>query len=217
MATLKIDDRVVEADRDASLLQTCLSNAIYIPHLCFLQGGQETRAACRLCFVDIEGYPAPVPACTIPAAEGLTVHTATPRVRHLQRSALRLLLSVHDVDCKHCPANRACVLQQIARFLSVRLKPRPPVDMLYPAQERFDHPRLDLHFYRCVLCGRCVAACRAERQYPLLAMSGRGIHTRIRYYAMDEEEGFDCRSCGHCVAACPVGALQWRHGCCPEP
>ena len=215
MSTLRIDDRVVKAGRNSSLLQTCLSNGIYIPHLCFQQGGQETRAACRLCFVDIDGYPAPVPACTVPASAGLTVHTATPRVRHLQRSALCLLLSAHAVDCKHCPANRDCILQQIARFLTVKLKPRSLDNLVGPAQESFDHPQLDLYPYRCVLCGRCVAACRGERTYPLLAMSGRGIHTRIRYYAMDEEEGFDCRSCGRCVTICPVRALQWRHRCSP--
>jgi bidirectional [NiFe] hydrogenase diaphorase subunit len=215
MATLKIDDRVVAADRDSSLLQTCLSNGIYIPHLCFLQGGQETRAACRLCFVDIDGYPAPVPACTVPATEGLTVHTATPRVRQLQRSAMHLLLSVHAVDCKNCPANRTCVLQQIARFLTVRLKPRPLMEVVDPAQERFDHPQLDLFSNRCVLCGRCVAACHGERPYPLLAMCGRGILTSVRYYAGDEDDGFDCRSCGRCVTVCPVGALQWRQGRCP--
>jgi bidirectional [NiFe] hydrogenase diaphorase subunit len=215
MITLKIDDRVVEVARDTSLLQACLSNGIYIPHLCFLEGGQETRAACRLCFVDIDGYPAPVPACTVPAAEGLTVHTATPRVRHLQRSALRLLLSVHAVDCKHCHANRACVLQQIARFLTVRLKPGYLDNVGQLIQDGFEHPQLDLYPQRCVLCGRCVAACREQRRYPLLSMSGRGIDTMVRYYAGDEDNGIDCRSCRRCVSACPVGALQWRQA--PRP
>jgi len=110
MAKLIVDGREIEAQQGANLLQACLDNDIYIPNLCYLKEMQDPPSSCRLCFVEIEGYRQPVTACRVEIREGMVVKTDTEHVRRLQRTAFELLLSVHHVDCKNCPANRRCEL-----------------------------------------------------------------------------------------------------------
>ena len=117
MITLEVDDKKIEVAEGTNLLEACLANSIYIPNLCYLEGMEHPPASCRLCFVEIEGADHPVASCSLRVDREMVVHTDTPRVRQLQKTALQLLLSVHDVDCKNCPANRKCALQDMAKFL----------------------------------------------------------------------------------------------------
>jgi NADH dehydrogenase/NADH:ubiquinone oxidoreductase subunit G len=211
MVGLIVDERHILAAEGQPLLQACLDHDIYIPHLCFLENDPEPQASCRVCFVQIHGSPAPVTACTVPVCEGMTVRTDTHQVRHLQRSALRLLLSAHHLDCKHCHANRACALQQTARFLKIGLTPKPLAPVALPGEEQVDtrHPCIDLYPHRCVLCGKCIRVCR-QTGPPELTFSGRGINTRVRYYPYGGNAVAACAACARCVSVCPVGALQLR-------
>ena len=210
MINLIVDNREIEAVPGQSLLQVCLNNGIYIPHLCFMENDPEPDASCRLCFVEIDGAPAPVTACTLPATEGMNVRTDTPRVRRLQRSALRLLLSVHMVDCRHCHANRACALQDIAVFLNTGLKSKPLESMAQMCAVDRSHPFIDMYPHRCVLCGKCLKTCRDATGRPDLTLAGRGMQTRIRHFPADDVPPIDCTTCGRCIDICPVGALQFR-------
>lgn len=210
MVTLIADGRRIQANRGESVLHACLVNGIYIPNLCFLESESEPEASCRLCFVEIEGDPQPVAACTVPASRGLIVHTDSQRVRHLQRSALRLLLSVHDIDCRNCHANRACALQDMARFLNIGLKPKPLNPLPRPVEVDHSHPCIDLYPHRCVLCARCIKVCRNPEGRPALTFTGRGINTRVRYFPTEGDMTVDCHACARCVAVCPVGAIQLR-------
>jgi hypothetical protein len=127
MINLTVDDRVIQAPDGSSVLSACLAAGITIPHLCWLEADTpaDAPAACRLCFVEIDGFREPVTACTVTVENGMTVHTGTEAVRDLQKTAFKLLLSVHRVDCKHCPANKACALQDMAKFLGVGLGCKP--------------------------------------------------------------------------------------------
>lgn len=210
MVQLFVDERTIEAPQGQSLLQACLQNGIYIPHLCFHENHSEASASCRLCFVEVEDIPAPVTACTMKVAAGLRVKTDTPAVRRLQRSALRMLLSVHHVDCKHCHANKACSLQAIAKYLKVGLNPKPLDRMLKDVEVDQSHPLIDHYPNRCVLCGLCVEACRNSGNLPVFTFSGRGFKTVLRYHAAVSNEPPACSDCRACIRVCPVGALQVR-------
>ncbi|MGD8366252.1 MAG: 2Fe-2S iron-sulfur cluster-binding protein [Desulfobacterales bacterium] len=207
MATITIDGKAIEAAKGANLLKTCLENGIYVPNLCYLEQRPVPTASCRLCFVQIEGQPAPTAACTVSVSDGLTVRTDTEPVRRLQRAGLELLLSVHHVACKTCPANRKCALQDIARFLKVGLKSRRLPRQLKDEAVVSEHPCIDYHPNRCVLCGKCVAVCRLQGGPPQLAFAGRGFATVITAFGATEA---DCTACLACIDICPVGALTAR-------
>jgi NADH dehydrogenase/NADH:ubiquinone oxidoreductase subunit G len=207
---LSVDGKAITARPGQSLLAACLENGIYIPHLCFAEEDDHSPASCRLCFVQVGGSTEPQTACTLKVSEGLVVRTDAPEVRRLQQSALRLLLSSHRVDCRNCPANRACVLQKIAAFLGIGLK-ASPLDRI-PVAEQIDrsHPAIDHFPHRCVLCGKCIRACENRNGLPMLTFAGRGFDTAVRYYPLSDQPPGECEACGRCIAVCPVGALVLR-------
>ncbi|HDR14838.1 MAG TPA: (4Fe-4S)-binding protein [Desulfobacteraceae bacterium] len=211
MVNFSVDDKNLSAPEGTSLLQACLDNGIYIPNLCYLPDDDHPPASCRLCMVDLSGAPAPVPACTVPVTEGLVAYTGTERVRRLQRSALKLLLSNHRVECARCSANKHCALQQIAKFLKVGLKRGKLADLVQePGKKEKEHPYLKYHPARCVLCGKCVRICSRMHPRPLLFFAGRGLCTHINFFGADENTAAFCSSCFACVDICPVGALEKR-------
>ena len=210
MPKIQVDNQEIETKEEKTLLQACLDNQIYIPNLCYLEDMEGPSASCRLCFVEIEGIQQPVPSCTVQARDGMVVKTDTPAVRQLQRTALRLLLSVHDVDCKNCHANKKCELQNLAKFLKVGLKPKRLERFLKETQIDTSHPFLDHYPNRCVLCGKCVHICRGEHGHSVLTFAKRGFDTVISTYSATDGPSLICRDCGACVNACPVGALALK-------
>jgi predicted molibdopterin-dependent oxidoreductase YjgC len=163
--------------------------------------------SCRLCFVEIEGRDHPVSSCSVWVGEELVVHTDTPTVRQLQKTALQLLLSVHDVDCRNCPANRNCALQDMAKFLKVALKSKDFDRLLKETQVDERHPFFNYYPNRCVLCGKCVYVCRQRQNRAGLTFAKRGIDTIISFYDRPQTEPPPCDSCQACVEVCPVAAL----------
>jgi len=207
MITLRIDDQKIEVAEGTNLLEACLVNGIYIPNLCYIEGMEHPPVSCRLCFVEIEGADHPVSSCSVWVGEEMVVHTDTPSVRQLQKTALQLLLSVHDVDCKNCPANRNCALQDMAKFLKVALKSKGLDRLLKETRIDERHPFLDYYPNRCVLCGKCVYVCRQQQNRVGLTFAKRGINTVISYYDRPQTEPPPCDSCQACVEVCPVAAL----------
>jgi NADH dehydrogenase/NADH:ubiquinone oxidoreductase subunit G len=210
MVKITVDHREVAVEEGISLLEACQKNDIYIPNLCWIDGMAEPWAACRLCFVEIEGEKEPLPACTVPPRDGMVVRTDAPAVRELQRSALELLLSVHHVDCKNCHANKKCALQDLARFLKVKLKPKHLENYLKPVEMDETHSCLVYFPNRCVLCGKCIHACREVHGQPLISFAKRGFDTIISFQGIDARSEAACESCSACAAICPVGALTTR-------
>ena len=203
-----MDDKEIRANEGTNLLQACLENDIYIPNLCYLEEMTEPPASCRLCFVEIDGEKKPVASCTLQVRSGMVIRTDTPAVRKLQRAALRLLLSAHHVDCGPCPANKKCVLQDLAKFLKVGLKPKKLELHLKEPEVDDSHPHLTYFPNRCVLCGKCLQVCRAANGGALLAFAQRGFDTVISLYGGAGSASKACDTCEACIAICPVAALR---------
>lgn len=207
MTTLTIDNRPISADPGTSVLRACLDNGIFVPHLCHMEGQKPAPASCRLCFVSVQGEAQPVSACTTPVKSGMIVSTASEAARRLQRSALNLLFSSHDVDCRNCPANKRCQLQQLCRRLKVPLKPTDLTLKLKKKALDRSHPCMDYYPNRCVLCGRCIYVCERKKGRASMAVANRGLKTVISFYGAPEQIRSDCGNCLACAAVCPVGAL----------
>lgn len=206
MVNLNVDGKTISAPEGQMLLRACLENGIHIPHLCHLETDDHPPASCRLCMVEADGRP--VPSCTVSVSEGLSVLTRTDRVRSLQRSALRLLLSNHRVACARCSAQGNCALQNIAKFLGIGLNRGKLADLVIEDGEEEHHPHLKYFPARCVLCGRCVRVCARTHGQPRLFFAGRGLCTRISFFGADQNTAPLCESCKCCADICPVGALE---------
>ena len=207
MFSITVDDKPIEVETGTNLLSGCLANGIYIPHLCYLENVQPAAASCRLCFVEVEDRNGPVPACTIAVEGPLNVRTDTPAVRRLQKAGLQLLLSVHRIECKSCPANRRCELQRIAKFLRAGLKPGKLAQHFKEQEIDSSHPCLDYYPNRCVLCGKCVHVCRSRHRDVALTFAKRGFDTEVGYYGLSTSPAQSCHGCRACADVCPVAAL----------
>ena len=207
MVGILVDDRELTVKEGRSVLHACLENDIYIPNLCSMEDLPHPEASCRLCFVEVAGIEQPVTACTMRVSDGMVVKTDTPPVRRLQRSGLRLLLSVHDIDCKNCPANKKCALQHLARFLKTGLKSKDLEIFLNQVNVVDSHPCLTYYPNRCVLCAKCIHECRLSRGHPLISFVGRGFNTSLTFAGEPPSAEPSCSTCRACADICPVGAL----------
>lgn len=205
--TIFVDSQEISAREGEKLLWVALDNGIYIPNLCALRERDTPHASCRLCFVEVEGYPRPVASCTLPVTEGMRVTTRSPRVDRLVKTAFDLLLSDHHLDCGKCPANGQCELQKIARERSLKLKQKR-----FPCLEKeacVDESTgvIGYDSSRCVLCGRCVWVDRHVARVGALGFSWRGLERRLATFEDTLLADSPCTRCGLCVDVCPVGAL----------
>ncbi len=209
MISLTIDDTTVHVEKGATLLKACRNNGIFVPNLCSLDidAWRHRPVSCRLCFVEVTGLPAPVPSCVTRAEQDMVVKTDTPEVKRLQKSALKLLLSMHDIDCKNCSSHKHCPLQDFSRHLGVRLKADPDDLMLKEPAVISDHPVFDLFPNKCVLCGKCIAVCANESPVQVLTFVGRGINTRVGFYTGIKDLFDLCDTCRKCIFVCPVSGI----------
>ncbi len=209
---LTIDGKKVTARAGEKLLWVALENGIYIPNLCAIRDKPEPNASCRLCFVEIEGWKKPVTACTVEVTEGMAVNTRGVKALALVRAGFELIMASHALDCAHCPANGACELQKIARHLKASLKTKRLRLLLRELPVDDSNPLFTYDPNKCVLCGRCVWACRQDIKSGVLGFAHRGFERALTTFA-DEPIGRDrCLECSVCVEACPTGALSLKDG-----
>ena len=204
MINLTIDNIPVTVPEGTTVLEAARDAGIKIPTLCYLKGVNEI-GACRMCVVEVKGARSLMAACVYPVSEGMEVHTNTPRVRHSRQLTLELILSNHRMDCLTCSRNAHCELRQLASDLSIDAV-RYANDQLPPQIEASA-----LHLVRdnskCILCRRCVAACRNIQQVGVIGTNDRGFATHIGSAFDRDLNEVDCVSCGQCIVACPTGAL----------
>ncbi len=205
--TLTIDGRKVTAQKGTPVLQIALGAGIYIPHLCY-DPDLKPYGACRLCVVEIEQVRGMPTACTVPAAEGMVVHTDSPAINQVRRVTTELLMADHPLDCLTCPSNASCGLLRVASYLGI--------DRIRFKKSTRDLPVDDSNpfFYRdlskCVLCGRCIRACQEIEGVGAIDFSFRGYQRKVSTFGDKPLAESRCESCGECLVRCPVGALALK-------
>ncbi len=210
--TLTIDGKKVSARAGEKLLRAALDNDIYIPNLCYIKDKPESSASCRLCFVEIEGMKEPVTACTVEIAEGMVVNTKGEKSLSLARAGFELIMASHALDCAHCAANGECELQKIARHLKSSLKTKRLRLLLRELPVDDSNPLFTYDPNKCVLCGRCIWACRHDVQSGVFGFAHRGFDRVMTTFADEPIGKNQCLDCHRCVEVCPTGALTFKDG-----
>jgi bidirectional [NiFe] hydrogenase diaphorase subunit len=207
---LIIDGKQITATEGEKILWVALDNGIYIPNLCGLRENPEPLAACRLCWVEVEGKNRPVTACTEPVFDGMVVNTRGNGALSLAKRGFELLMASHALDCAHCVKNRNCELQQIAHHLKVSLKTRSLRILLRDLPVDDSHPLFSYDPNKCVLCGRCVWVCRNRLKIGAFGFSHRGFQRRVTTFGDEPMSTSNCGECQECIVVCPTGALALK-------
>ncbi len=203
MLNVTIDGVKVSVPAGTTVLEAARKANIHIPTLCYLKDINQI-GACRMCVVDV-GARALAAACVMPVSEGMVVKTNTPQVREARKAVLELILSNHERKCLSCVRSQNCELQKLAKELGVDENRFPGANIEYPL-DKFS-PSIVRDPNKCILCRRCVAACRQVQQIGAIGPIERGFKTQIAPAFGKNILETNCIFCGQCINACPVGAL----------
>ena len=205
MVKLTINNRQIEAEEGTTILEAARQNNIHIPTLCYLKDLTGT-GACRVCQVEVKGARSLCAACVYPVSEGMVVETNSQKALEARKTVVELIVSNHSKNCLQCVRNNNCELQTLAAQVGIR------EDAFKGAHTK---PSFDDASYgivrdtsKCVLCGRCVAACEKIQGLGILNYINRGFKTTVGPVFDKSLRDVNCMQCGQCINVCPVGALH---------
>ncbi len=205
MVNVIINGKEISVPKNYTVLEAAKAAKIDIPTLCYMKNVSKT-GSCRMCVVEIKGARNLQAACVYPVSEGLEILTNTAKVREARKSTLELLLSNHERKCLTCIRNKNCELQTLSEELGVTdiayegVRNEYEIDDLSPSIVRDNN--------KCVLCRRCVSACKEIQTVGVIDATERGFNTKIATAFNKPLAETACVNCGQCIAACPVGALR---------
>lgn len=206
IVTIKIDGLEYNVDDKLTILQAAKQCGYNIPTLCSWKDGRCSLASCRVCLVAVKGEKRLVPSCAYPVHDGLEVSINDPQAVIARRTSVELLLSNHSLDCQSCPKNGQCELLEVARIVGAR----PDVYDGEKTSVTYDAvaPGLIRDTSKCILCGRCIEACKDIQGLGILGFENRGFNTIVGPTANRSFNDVPCIQCGQCVNVCPTGALM---------
>ncbi len=205
MVNLKINNVPVSVPKGSTILEAARIAGIRIPTLCYLKD-INAIGACRVCVVEVKGARTLVASCVYPVNEGMEVFTSTPKVLASRKTTVELILSNHKRECLSCVRSGNCELQTLAKELGCD-------EHAYDG-ERIEYPIDDLTPYlvrdnnKCILCRRCVSACKQYQSVSVIGANARGFDTHIGCAFEQTLDKVACVGCGQCIAVCPTGALR---------
>ena len=199
--SIEIDGRAYEARKGQMLIEVADANAIPIPRFCYHEKF-SVAANCRMCLVEVERAPKPLPACATPVMDGMRVFTRSKLARNAQKSVMEFLLINHPLDCPICDQGGECELQDVAmgygRDVS-RFNERKRA-----VEDKDLGPLIATDMTRCIHCTRCVRFGEEIGGMPELGATGRSEDMEIGTYIT---RSVDSELSGNVIDLCPVGAL----------
>jgi NADH-quinone oxidoreductase subunit G len=204
MANLKleVDGKAVEVPHGATVMDATNKLGVYVPHFCYHKK-LSIAANCRMCLVEVEKAPKPLPACATPVTDGMKVWTHSPAAKKAQNGVMEFLLINHPLDCPICDQGGECQLQDLAvgygtsnsRFTEEkRVVLRKELGPLVAAEE----------MSRCIQCTRCVRFGQEIAGVMELGLAGRGENAEIVSFV---GRAVESELSGNMIDICPVGAL----------
>ena len=202
MVELEIDGRKVEVAEGSMVMQAAEKLGIFVPHFCYHRK-LSIAANCRMCLVEVEKAPKPLPACATPVTPGMIVRTASERAKAAQKSVMEFLLINHPLDCPICDQGGECQLQDLAvGYGGSAARYAEPKRVVFAKQLG---PLISAdEMPRCIHCTRCVRFGQEVAGIMELGMAGRGEHSEILSFV---EGAVTSEVSGNMIDLCPVGAL----------
>ncbi|MFL9922636.1 NADH-quinone oxidoreductase subunit NuoG [Herbaspirillum lusitanum] len=202
MVEIEIDGKKVEVQEGSMVMDAANKLGTYIPHFCYHKK-LSIAANCRMCLVDVEKAPKPLPACATPVTAGMIVRTASDKAVKAQKGVMEFLLINHPLDCPICDQGGECQLQDLAVGYGGSAS-------RYEEEKRVVIPK-DVgplismkEMNRCIHCTRCVRFGQEVAGVMELGMLGRGEHSEITTFV---GKTVDSELSGNMIDLCPVGAL----------
>ena len=199
--TIEINGTPLKADQGAMLIEVADQAGIRIPRFCY-HSKLSVAANCRMCLVEVEKAPKPLPACATPVMDGMKVFTKSPKALAAQKATMEFLLINHPLDCPICDQGGECELQDVAMGYGGDIS-------RYSENKRVVLDKnlgslIATDMTRCIHCTRCVRFGQELAGVREMGATGRGEHTKIGTYI---EQAVDSEMSGNIIDLCPVGAL----------
>ena len=202
MVEIELDGKKVEITEGSMIMHAAEKAGTYIPHFCYHKK-LSIAASCRMCLVEVEKAPKPMPACATPVTQGMVVHTKSDKAIRAQKSVMEFLLINHPLDCPICDQGGECQLQDLAVGYGTSTTRYEEEKRVVLHKEV--SPLISMaEMARCIHCTRCVRFGQEVAGVMELGMIHRGEHSEITTVAGDT---IDSELSGNMIDICPVGAL----------
>jgi NADH-quinone oxidoreductase subunit G len=202
MVEIELDGKKVEVAEGSMVMHAAEKAGNYIPHFCYHKK-LSIAANCRMCLVDVEKAPKPMPACATPVTQGMVVRTRSDKAVSAQKSVMEFLLINHPLDCPICDQGGECQLQDLAvGYGGTQSRYEEEKRVVFHKEVG---PLISMEeMSRCIQCTRCVRFGQEIAGQMELGMSNRGEHSEIETFLGST---VDSELSGNMIDICPVGAL----------